>query len=168
MTLQYNFFLRANAWQIFLVFLGIMILSPVLTLNLHLPFGLSRIFMPLHMLFVLFWLYVLGTQLFSIVPSTVSTKLGLFKASIILTYVFIYIFIFLYFGPEMTSWPGLLLVILINLGFIYSSFFVATNLVNAELQENPNSHNVGSVLILILLFPIGIWFIQPRLQKIFA
>jgi len=168
MDFRYNIFLKAKAWHIFSMFLGIMIISPILTLNLHLPFGLSRFFMPLQMLFILVWLYVLGTQLYSIGPEIVPSKIGLFKGSIILTAVFLYLFIFLYFGPEMTSWPAILLAILINLGFIYSIFFVAKAIVYAEFREKSGFQNVGMVIILIWLFPIGVWFIQPRLQKIYT
>lgn len=56
-------------------------------------------------------------------------------------------------------------ILFASLGFyIYVDYFVARALV---LAENENQ-SVGGTLVSILFFPIGIWWVQPRVNKVFS
>lgn len=50
--------------------------------------------------------------------------------------------------------------------YILTLFISAKFLVSAEISNNSNLKKFFSTFLLLLFFPIGIWFIQPRVRKI--
>lgn len=49
---------------------------------------------------------------------------------------------------------------------LHTFFFVAKTVKSAELQKNPRFSNFVGDFFLIWVFPVGIWFIQPRINKL--
>ena len=50
---------------------------------------------------------------------------------------------------------------------LYAMYFISKALVSVEKQEDVDYNQFGGVFLMLLFFPIGIWFLQPRIQKIF-
>jgi hypothetical protein len=51
---------------------------------------------------------------------------------------------------------------------VYCYWFVARNLHQAERQQNPQAPGVFANLVWVWIFPIGIFLLQPRINKITA
>lgn len=49
----------------------------------------------------------------------------------------------------------------------YSLYFIAKNLVMAEKNEIIEFYDFSGPFFLIWFFPIGIWFIQPRINALY-
>ncbi|MBS4061945.1 MAG: hypothetical protein KG029_16220 [Bacteroidetes bacterium] len=54
------------------------------------------------------------------------------------------------------------------LSFFYCIYFISTAIRNLERQRNIKTSFIILDFILIWILPIGIWFIQPRIDKILA
>jgi hypothetical protein len=50
---------------------------------------------------------------------------------------------------------------------LYSLYFVAKTIKTAELQKECTFKDFTEEFILILFYPIGLWIIQPRINKIY-
>lgn len=62
---------------------------------------------------------------------------------------------------------GTILIMAGILPMIYCFYFVAKSLVTAETQQKASFDNVKNDFILVWAWPYGIWFIQPRINKLF-
>jgi hypothetical protein len=50
-------------------------------------------------------------------------------------------------------------------GFLYSFYFVAKTFKTVELQREVAFSDFVGEFFLLLLFPIGVWIIQPKINK---
>ena len=58
--------------------------------------------------------------------------------------------------------------ILSTISYIYIVYFAAKTLKTIELNKEFKFKELSRVFFLILFLPIGIWFIQPRINKIYS
>ena len=140
-----QFLLKAKAWQLFFLIL-------VLT------FGSQFL-----------WFLSLGIHLNKVVPSNIRMPAGLFKFSIYYSLICIFILyaglIFIYVGGS----GDCFLFIKLSLYFVlpcmlYGLYFISRNLVMAEKKQKVVLGNYVVTFFLILFYPIGIWFVQPRVN----
>ncbi len=54
---------------------------------------------------------------------------------------------------------------LLNCSFISYFFLIAAAIVSAE-KEQRNGINIFRLILQFMMFPIGVWYIQPRIQKL--
>jgi len=175
-----NFFLRAKHWQIFLLLFGIgyvggsaAMLLPLVTarspeelLKISLPFGLVIV---LFMLCLVAWLWSMGSFLNSIGQPTSRLRLGFFRFALLYPAVYIIIFIN-FFG---TTRPALLALIF-PLHFFamfclfYDLYFVSKSLALVETGKLVSFYDYAGSFFLLTFFPIGVWFIQPRINRLYA
>jgi hypothetical protein len=158
----------------------------------------TMLFMALPLVMLLYmaaffsWFYTLGTNLNRKLPDTV--KMNLKKFKILLSIPIIYILlicIFLFglfrslaeiaasgspdaaaFSTMQPSWALIVLVIPLHFFSIfcifYSLYFIAKSLKVAEGQRAVLFSDFAGEFFLIWFFPIGVWIIQPRINKLFA
>jgi hypothetical protein len=50
----------------------------------------------------------------------------------------------------------------------YILYFVAKTMKSVEMQKTVTFNDYAGEFFLIWFFPIGIWFLQPRINKIFG
>ncbi len=119
------------------------------------------------------WFWTLGTRLNQKVPEEIRINSRFFKFSII--YSAIYILCFLLFPVCVTTVipSPALPVLIIPFGLFgmfcmfYALLFVSKNLAMAERKQEVGFYEFAGPFFLIWFYPIGVWFIQPRVNRIF-
>jgi len=124
------------------------------------------------------WFYSVGVNLKKKLPPTV--KMSLTKFKLVIYYLIAYIFIFfilmyvLFYIVNNGSEPNfsfLKVIIPFHLFsmfcILYCIYFIAKSLKSIDLQRNATSGEYAGEFFLILFFPIGIWIIQPKINKMF-
>jgi hypothetical protein len=115
------------------------------------------------------WLWSLGSFLTSIVRPTQRLSLGFFGFALVCAPV--YLFLFNVFFQNLTHLVLLFvfpLHLLAMFCLVYSFYFVSKSLVSAERGEPVSFSNYAGELFLIWFFPIGIWIVQPRVNRLYA
>jgi len=168
-----HFFLRAKHWQIFLLIFGAgfigeiaaMVFMPPLASPLPLA-AVSALFMCGY----LAWLWAMGSFLASIVRPRDRINMALFR----LTQVFpiLYAFTFTLYFKHFDSAPWLaqiFLDLLVMFCFFHNIYFVSNDLVVAETGKPTTSFlDYAGPFFLLWFYPIGVWFIQPRINALYA
>ena len=164
-----KFFLNAKGWQLFLVLFGSMAAAPFVVSALAKPvIGIavtSLIFMVLYM----GWLWAIATaanhQLNpALKKSTKWMGLGL-------VYAAVYLIGALWLLPDTTEpgqgVPGFVIPmhLLAMFAMFYALVFTAKRLVTLERQQEVSFFEYSGPFFLLWFFPIGIWFIQPKVNK---
>ncbi len=135
-------------------------------------------------LFILYgWMYSLGTGLQVRIPKEAPMKVNRFKIFFFFQLIYILLlitgFIILFneliqpvpFGenPEIAAVIFLILFPLHLFAMfcsIYVIYFVAKTIKTIELQREVTFSDFIGEFLLVWLYPIGIWFIQPKINKI--
>ena len=175
-------FLKWKAWQIFLLivifpFATQSLIMEALINSADLQSGLLFKVMPLIMLIFigiyLLWFWSLGTELNKIVPESVRLKASRFKFGIKFCAIYItafqIMFIFMANGISLGAFMPIVFVLhLVAMYFMfYSIYFISKNLVAFENVQNDKSASSKGTFFLMWFFPLGIWFIQPRINKMY-
>ena len=175
-----KFFVRAKHWQIFLLLFGVgyvggsaaMLLSfttarsPEEFLKISLPFGFVMV---LFMLCLAAWLWSMGSFLNSIGQPALRLRLGFFRFALLYPTVYIFIFLAL-FGITNPA----LLALIFPLHFFamyclfYDLYFVSKSLALVEMGKLVSFYDYAGSFFLLWFFPIGVWFIQPRINRLHA
>ena len=181
-------FLKAKHWQMFLLTFGIpMIFQLTLFVGafLKLESGYSQepsflsqsiVFFPLMMLLytVVFfgWFWSVGIGLQSKIPDSIQMKVKRFKIFFFSPLVYILFFLGFFmssigrFGPD----PAMLTVIFpLHLFSMFCMFyilyFVAKTIKTVELQREVSFSDFVGEFFLIWFYPIGVWIIQAKINK---
>jgi uncharacterized RDD family membrane protein YckC len=175
-----NFFLRAKHWQIFFLLFGIgyvggaaaMFLplaharSPEDLLRVNLSFGAV---MALSVFCLVAWLWSMGSFLNSIGQPALRLRLGFFRFALVYPAVYIFVFLALF----ATTKPALIALIF-PLHFFamfclfYDLYFVSKSLALIETGKQVSFHDYAGSFFLLWFFPVGVWFIQPRIYRLYA
>ncbi|MBS1779969.1 MAG: hypothetical protein JST70_11630 [Bacteroidetes bacterium] len=181
-----NTFLRLKHWQLFLLGFILPVICQPFALaaltkfhNAALGMGLFLLMMLLCLIPLFSWFYALGTNLYPKLPEMANMKLKKFKIFWLIPVLYIgtiMIFIGTKFvlGIEALNIPGavVLIVVLLHLFsmfcIFYCLYFVAKSLKAVELERPVSFSDYAGEFFLIWFFPIGVWFIQPRINSIFS
>ena len=164
-----KFFLQLKHWQLFGLLVGIPFILQIvgmvtksviiLTVSALIMFG------------VLFgWYYTLGINLNKKLPKRVKMNVTKFNWSMFITLVSQ--FFFFVFIPNRSfriqpTFVVFLLCFFLMFCFLYCLYFNAKSLKSIELQKNAVYGDYAGVLFSLALYPVGVWIIQPRINKIF-
>jgi hypothetical protein len=167
-------FLRAKHWQLFIVSV-ILFLVEVFVVRPHLsvagsPALISGAETAIDVVFLLAWVWSAGLFLNSIVQPSLRLNLPLFYFSLILP-----VLLFAWLAPSLVpnDHSPLPLVktglrVLAFVCTIYDIGFVADLLIRAETGKPAPFIEVAGQFLLIWFFVIGVWFIQPRINRLYA
>ncbi len=152
-------FLKLKAWQMFMLLVG----RPFVLILLLFPLGLMNVWL------FFAWLWAMGTALNAYAPSDLRPSLRLFRMSI--NYIVLYFVIALTAVTAINNGQLgkafiLLLIPLHLMGMFYGLFFIAKNLIITETRQKSTLKNLLPLFVLIWVYPFGIWFIQPRINKL--
>jgi hypothetical protein len=175
-----DFFLRAKHWQIFLLFIALECVGTVATIIMNFmrvsPEILAKLSLPLAVVsvltlgFYLAWLWFMGSFLASIVPLEFRVSTALFRFTLI--WMALYSISLLPFLRDLYSVPKPIHVALYLFGilcWLNSLYFVANNLVEAETGKPTGSFlDYAGPFFLLWISLIGVWFIQPRINRLYA
>jgi hypothetical protein len=178
-----RFFLRAKHWQIFLLLFVINLLGNVALIvsmltttqpSQDLWNSGSSLFAVFTLLFVfcfLGWFWSMGSFLDSIVQPELRLKMKIFRVAVI--YPMCYLPFFLAFFLSLSILP-MLFVVIFPLHFLamscmfYLLYFVSKSLVLAETGKAASFYDYAGPFFLLWFFPIGVWFTQPRINRLYA
>ncbi|WP_124980474.1 hypothetical protein [Nonlabens xiamenensis] len=181
-------FLNAKHWQLFLLTFGIpmifqFIIMGIMSANIgaknnpapDFMFSYMKFFPIMMLLFMgvffgWFWSVAIGLQ--RVIPDEIKLKVNSFKIFLLIPIVYMIFFL----GFIMTSFtsgghnPGIFAVIvplhLFSMFCIfYSLYFVAKTFKTAELQRKVIFSDFAGEFFMIWFYPIGIWIVQPKLNK---
>lgn len=181
-------FLKAKHWQIFIVTFGLPFLLDLILMPMSIenttPGDMIK-FMPVIMIVFMAgffgWLWSIAIGLQEKVPSDVKMKVSKFKIFFFIPLVYILLimgFMGTIFGgvsqEPNVALIGVIMAIIIPIhllsmfGVFYSLYFVAKTFKTVELQKEVSFSDFGGEFFLIWFFPIGIWIIQPKINKMIS
>ena len=178
MNVVSTFFLRAKHWQIFLILFvatfvggGVLLASFPQSPTFDL---LNGIVTAIFLLFFYTWLWSMGSFLNSIAPPKLTPNKNFFAFS--LAYPVLYIVVFFLLIRQATSRPSASPFLILILPFhllamfclLYQLYFVSKSLVLAETGKAASFYDYAGPFFLIWFFPVGVWFTQPRINRLFA
>jgi hypothetical protein len=181
-----RFFLTAKHWQLFLLFIGLpMVLQISLFAASASSFDLSPAFLSFPLasaissVIIFGWFYSIGSNLYKKLPESIKMNLACFRILLVLFLICMIAISALFFRmiSEASSNETILnfqivkMVIPINLivmfSLLYCLYFISKALKTIELQKPVAFTDFVGEFFLLLFFVVGIWIIQPRINKIF-
>jgi hypothetical protein len=176
-----HFCLRADRWQMCLLFFGVCIvgqfLGPIVIISAApsaAGIGRAQVLM-IGLLAVtpaivfLSWLWFIGSFLRSAVRPSMRPRGSFFRVAII--YPLAFAFAELGFIIATNSLPVSLTVptgIFAFFCLLYDLNFVTKTLFLAETGEPPQMGDGSATFLQLSVFPVGAWFIQPRINRLYS
>lgn len=160
-----NIFLKSKHWQLFLAFCSPSIAEFIMGGNWVEENQMSwyMILNFLAGLTYLGWIWAVASRLRGSVPPK---HLILFQIAFVTTACYALVMGYLIRqNPSVVFeffWMHILAVVLL----IYSMLFAARNLKTADLGREAQATDYFATFILILFFPLGIWFLQPTVNRL--
>lgn len=180
--------LLAKSWQLFLAVFVIPLLIlisglfvPMYVLNGAYFFFVIPIAVVLSQMVIYFWMWSVGHQLFKQLNISSFFSNGTFRFFIAVPVtIILLVLIFWLWGATILGMgqfsmanvlTGLLvfvipLEILFMVSQFYCFYFVAKVIKTAELNEVVSFDRFTAEFIWLILFPLGLWFVQPRVNKL--
>ncbi|NPD46821.1 MULTISPECIES: hypothetical protein [unclassified Lentimicrobium] len=178
-----DFFLRAKHWQIFTLLIIIPVSLQIFLLaidDLDLLLVISPAFVILYIVIFFGWLWAVGTKLHHKLPAKRRPNLMLFKVILLVPIIYILgISIYLsmvIMGSVPSDSPSLFIMndiirevfplhMLSMFCLFYTFWNNAKTIKSIELQRPVTFSDFSEEFFLMWFFPIGIWVIQPRVNK---
>ena len=143
---------------------------------LNLAFVLFPLVLLLTMGGLLGWLYAVGSGLQEQVPVELRRPTRLFKIALVFPTAYFLTFMFAIFSlleyASSTMGDSLVIIIILPLHLfamfcmVYTLYFSAKTIKLAEQKKSVIFSDFVGEMFLIWFFPIGIWFLQPRINKL--
>lgn len=171
--------LRAKAWKVFLVVVGTYAVGQVATLNSitaasnpGIPISSNHmIFMALTAAIctsvVFIWLWLLGISLNALTEPRIRQNATFLGFALGFTICYFSVLSLAVLKPNVLSVIGPVSILALICA-IYALNFVAQALVLAETHTDPAFYDYAGPFFLLWLFPIGIWIVQPRINRLYA
>lgn len=175
-----NFFLRAKSWQVFVLVWGAYFVGQIAIVS-SLPERTGPFANPLKVglfseaamfpFIVCFMgrLWSVGSFLFSISEPKFKLNIHFFRFAIIFPSLYLLTALPFFLSSNSPMEEIILPLHLFALFcFFYGFYFVSKSLVAVERGEAVTRHDYTITLLLILFSLIGIWLIQPRINRLYA
>lgn len=167
--------IKLKHWQIFIILGTGFILNLVLS-GIDFPIGkltsseLSTMIGILTLILYFLWVLIIGLYLNNIPDNPYKFNKWILVSSIVFS-IFGYSELYLQrLGNEnylMPEWISFLLTLLTFFGLFYTFYNVPKSLKSIELDKKSKFSDYIISAVLLFAFPIGVWFIQPRLNRIY-
>jgi hypothetical protein len=169
-----NFLLRLKAWQMFL-FLMVFFVLPSLFPLVFIHGGFLFEFTFLFLVVFLLWVYSIGVKMNALIPAAFRPGTSRFKIYCLVAPVsagFILGLSFFSVNLGVNTGVYLILVLTSVIAYFYSIFsvfmFAARMLKTVVLGYPANKSDAIAEFFCIWMFPIGVWIIQPMVNKVLA
>jgi len=177
-------FLKAKHWQIFMVTIGLPIILEIILIPFIIignnPMVILKI-MPIMMIFFLGglfgWFWAIAINLQEKLPEDLKLKANRFKTFLLIpTIYFVIFFVFLDSimsgviengtEPDPAIIAGVVPFHLFAIFCIfYCLYFVSKTFKTVELQRKVTFSDFAGEFFMIWFFPVGIWILQPKINK---
>ena len=185
-------FLEAKHWQLFGLTVGISLLYQIFLIfsivsggdEMEEMFIRFIVFLPLIgviFLLVLYgWVWSVGVGLQKKIPQDLRLNVKFFKWTVIFPFIYITLILGTLSYAFSSDWDYIeqyidlldsALFIILPIHYFtlfclfYQLYFVSKTIKTMELQRKVTFGDYIGELVLVLLFPIGIWFVQPKINK---
>lgn len=170
-------FLRLKHWQLFGIFVVIPVFAQVtveIFFDLYLDqpdIGerLSSIIFALGLVYEILWISAGVTLLHRHLPNDVKIDLNKFKTCLYSEILIYLTYEIVFMGNESVPRQSMLVYLLLWVGFachLFVSHQAAVNLVSIEKGRETTFKEQALTFICFVFPPIGVWFIQPRINRI--
>jgi hypothetical protein len=179
MRARLAFVLRAKHWQLFSIFMLTMLFAQATVLSdipaTTSPEAFQKTIVPfmavtfLFMLLLVTWLWSLGRFLWALAPTDIRLDVRRFRLSLI--YPLAYVIVFAFQMQRVPMQPPTWIIplhLVATLCMFYNLYFVAKSLRLAEVRTPISFYDYSGPFFLLWFFPIGIWVIQPRVNRLYA
>ena len=162
------FFVSAPAWTIFSLFIlpfVLLAIGPMTTTAIHATqiVPLIKILLLISIWSVLLWIYSIGVLLLEKYAQHLNIPIDRFKFCLI--YVVLYSILFL---SDVIPFDYLMIFNFISMGCnIYVLYFVSKLIVLIERKTEIKFQDCIGTFFCVWFYLIGIWFIQPRINKLY-
>jgi len=168
-----NIFLRAKSWQMFLL-----IIAPMLLPAFIAPLGggmlIFQISTIVWMAVLVGWLYSVGIASNNYAPEELRKNPVMYKFGFLFAVIYMFAAQFLIFGafeaggppkPPVWFFPAHLLSMFF---MFYGLWFTAKQFVTCDRKEKVKFLQYSGPFFLFWFSPIGVWFLQPKINELFA
>lgn len=161
-----NFFLKLRHWQVF----ALVYAPPTAVILFVRDFDQVNKSAPIasmvSMIVLFSWIYALGKGLFKYRFGDSELNFKYFQlVAAVLAFGYMIVSITVIVSRQINLLLPVILVLIICL--VYVVCFAARALREAELQSTVAYHDCVNEIFLFLFFPIGVWLLQPRINKLF-
>lgn len=159
-----NFILKAKHWQVFLILLLGLFLNNTLAEGNQ---TLTMVFAITGLLIILIWPLLIGHALYDFLPKRVDLNYNLFLINGFISLLVISVITIFSVGQRMT-FTGLaaLPMFYVFYAFLHLYGFPAKELKSIEKGDEASIGEYIGYFFLIVFLPIGIWILQPKINKI--
>lgn len=124
--------------------------------------------MLLYFLCYLAWFGSMGLFFRSIVSSGLRMETQFFRFALVYPVLYVPIFFFLVIPDRVPVWIVLPLHLACMVCIFYLLYFVSKNLVLAETGKQASFCEYAGPFFLLWFFPIGVWIVQPKVNRLYA
>lgn len=166
-----RFVLRAKAWQVFVIVVGLYSSGEFCSIATSVrgpgaPWNYALMVLGVVCFDgVVVWLWLLGSCLAKLVPIDEQRVVRSLSIAGIIFICYSIISVFVRGPREVIVIVVFALIALVC--FLYMVDFAAASLLAAEGRKTPAFREYAKPFFLLLAFPLGIWFIQPRLNRVY-
>jgi hypothetical protein len=173
-------FLRAKHWQIFLLFMVLLIAgwfgllgSLINATRAPQDFGKGLLYFEIptviNMVCILLWLWSMGSFLSSRVETSLRQKMGFFRFALIYPVPYVFAFLAVFLNPAPIVFAIIFpLHCFAMFCLFYDLYFVSKSLVLAETGKPVTFYDFAGPFFLLWIYFVGVWLIQPRINRLYA
>jgi hypothetical protein len=166
-----SFFLKLRHWQLFLMLLLPTVLCFLFKISFERLVVAGIVLFTIGILF--FWMYSITSWSNRYLSQSRKKNLIPYTVGLLLPAIEVLLVIILYFPTLKTDtptappvWLGPLHIVAM-IGVFYCLWFTARQFKSLMEKENADFINLGNLLFLFWIFPLGIWIIQPNVNLLY-
>ncbi len=164
--------LQLKHWQLFLIVIGLPLLSDFFVVSESSQADTINVIVGVVIVSTVFsWIWAIGNGLFEQLPAGQRFNLGVFRLAFLSALTILISLLWVAEGGARLTSNDLLVLLFIGvpiyLGLmIYIVLYAARTLKTIELGRLAKIDEYAGEAFLIWMVPVGVWFIQPRLNKL--
>ncbi|HEY3939956.1 MAG TPA: hypothetical protein VGL97_21185 [Bryobacteraceae bacterium] len=162
-----SLFVRAKHWQLFVLSLTLALVELFVLRPPSSAVVVRGGVTALDILFLLAWLWSVGSFLNSIVQPSLRLNMSLFYFTLTIPLLYA-AFSLVQSENSLPAVVRITLQVLVAVCAIYDIGFVADSLVRAETDKPASFSDLAPLSLLIWLYVLGVWFVQPRINRLYA
>jgi len=167
-------YLKAKHWQLFIVLIGAMFMAQALMASSIINEGMPNVVsfvVPMMLLSIVYfgWFWAISSACYKVLPKELASSPRPMQIALIYAFAYIVLSGIFFFGKGAKP-PGYVVVmhLLAMVSIFYSLGFTAKQLTKLEQNKNVTFFSYSGPFFLMWFFPIGVWFIQPKVNQLLS
>lgn len=163
-----RFFVRAKAWQLFLLFIVPSVLIQLPGPELLNPFVAISVVTPILMFCVGGWMWSIGTLSNDRLAGSLKKSTRIYSGGLLFAFIYTSLFEILVLVLHIPFQIILPLHLAAMFFMFYALWFTAQQFMTLQRQEPSKFMDFSGPFFLMWFFPLGVWFIQPKVNELFS